>query len=194
MSRVHEALARARSVPASRQGDRAYEGPASPETSSQAFRSERETDADNPQNSSAIRAGDLGAGLAPEVAQVPVGPPRGARPQEPHVNGTDVLGIVPATHAGGAKRCPHCDALSDSRKPPAFLRWSYRLAGKPMHRCRACRRRYHTPMLAARPSKVGRPMPGFLPPSNGRSFQDLVREMARDERDWQFSEERKRSR
>jgi hypothetical protein len=59
-----------------------------------------------------------------------------------------------------------------------------------MHLCRACGNRYHTPKL----SKPGRPMPAFLPPSNGRGFHDLVRDMARDERDWQLSQQLKRSR
>jgi len=58
-----------------------------------------------------------------------------------------------------------------------------------MRLCRACGRRYHTPKL----SKQGPQLPAFLPPSSGRGFQDLVRDMARDERDWQLSEKLKRS-
>jgi len=38
------------------------------------------------------------------------------------------------------------------------------------------------------------PPSAFLPPSSGRSFKDLVRDMARDERDLRLSEQLKRSR
>src|SRR5690349_8770327 len=37
-------------------------------------------------------------------------------------------------------------------------------------------------------------MPAFLPAATGRSFQDIVRDMAREERDLNVSEESKRSR
>ena len=169
MPRVYQALARAQSERQARVGEA---GPAA---------------ADVTQRSS---AGSSGPGLAPEVAQAPVGPPLAPWLQEPQITGNDIVSLVSATQAAGQRLCPHCDAFSDSQLPPAFLRWSYRLTRKPMHLCGACGRRYHTPKL----SRPERPMPAFLPPSNGRGFNDLVRDMARDERDWKLSEQLKRSR
>lgn len=117
---------------------------------------------------------------------------REPRVEQSHLSSPDVATMVSRVHAAGTGLCPHCDAYADPQLPPAFLRWSYRVTRRPMHLCRTCGNRYHTPKSSR--SKQGAHMPAFLVPAGGRSFQDLVRDMARDERELHHSEDLKRSR
>ena len=183
MPKVFEALSRAQSELGERQAAPERQDAASPGRGDQVFPTERISG-----------TGVTGVSASDEtVAEfAPVGTAREPRVEQSHVSGTDVATMVSRIHTAGTGLCPHCDAYADSQLPPAFLRWSYRVTRRPMHLCRTCGNRYHTPKSSR--SKQGAHMPAFLVPAGGRSFQDLVRDMARDERDWHHSEDLKRSR
>ena len=176
MPRVYQALSRSQAALNERQAATGREDAGAPETVHHGFPTEPGTDSDVTKGGSVRQSVDTVGGLAAGATQAQV----------------DVASIVARSLTVGTGLCPNCDAYSDSRLPPAYLRWSYRLTRTPMHLCRACGHRYHTPKSPR--TKQGPPMPAFLPPSSGRTFQDLVRDMARDERDWHHSEELTRSR
>lgn len=78
--------------------------------------------------------------------------------------------------------CPHCAAPCEARASLWMRAWSH-VRRNGAHRCRACRRTFHTPrqrFVSAQPHEPP-VVPGFLQAGDRRSFQELIRDLAQDE-------------
>jgi hypothetical protein len=91
-----------------------------------------------------------------------------------------------APRRAAALRCPDCEKVQDGPLRGPWMKRFFGLMGIPPYRCRVCRRRFsgfegetYEPAMNQLDGGV---FSTFLRPADNRSFDDVIREMARDER------------
>jgi hypothetical protein len=86
----------------------------------------------------------------------------------------------------GKEECPYCGAPVDPQRSSRLAQLSSRLRKLPRYECHNCGRRFQLPRYRMSSGAHPEPPPslvGFLSPEDNRSFQDLIVEMAHDERE-----------
>jgi hypothetical protein len=76
--------------------------------------------------------------------------------------------------------CPGCGSLYEGPQRGSRMRWFLALVAIPPYRCGFCRRRFRPSETQQEDDKETLSI--FLRPEDDRSFQDFIRDLARDER------------
>src|SRR5688572_9014328 len=91
------------------------------------------------------------------------------------------------SHTTTAIRCPACDKVQDGVLRAPWKNRVYGMLGIPLYRCRSCRRRFSEAIRQTDEPVTnhleGRVFSSFLRPADNRTFDDVIRDMARDERE-----------
>ena len=159
MSRLYEALQRAR------------QDADAPKTKTVSAEPVAGSDGGSPRNVPPVPTeGRRGAVARPELTSAANGRTSAARPRV-------------ATATGVA--CPRCGNVSPA---PSQVRWTARMfgfLGVPASRCTSCGHRFSSAEHQRGPTTTTRSanavFPAFLRPADARTFQDVVRDLARDE-------------